>query len=184
VPGLSFYSNGLLNILAPAGWACSALVAQDGGQRLDVYRPGQPDLSRTEIPPGTSVVQLDGEWTGHGPGAELVCPLFPQSAAANFMGGNPPCPGAPTGERDTHLTDDVVTYDDPAGVRGTGAGSGGSLNSSGAMVYPQVKPFSPPGGVNVAVLSCTLPGDLSALCNVIQTDFLVRQAPAYAGTQG
>jgi hypothetical protein len=181
--GLSFYSNGMLTILAPAGWACAALVAADGGRRLGAYPPGQRDASLTPAQPGTRVVQLDADYTGHGPGAQLVCPLFPQSPAATFLQGvSPPCPATPSGETRAHLTDDVVTFDDPSGVHGTGAGSGGSLVSIGAVVYPQVKSPEPQGGVNVAVLSCTLPNDLASLCQAIQTDFLVRYSPAFAGS--
>ena len=43
VRGLSYYSNGRITVLGPAGWACGALVAADGGQKLDVYPPGKPD---------------------------------------------------------------------------------------------------------------------------------------------
>jgi len=161
--GVSFYSNGRLTVLAPAGWACSALVAADGGQRLDVYEPGQADLSTQEVPAGTPVVQLDGEWTGHGPGAQLICPLFPKSPAATFLGDSLPCPAAPAAEQVTQLTDDVVAFRDTAGVRGTGAGSGGRLASTGDAVYPQMSP-SPQGGVTVDLLSCTLPPALADLC--------------------
>lgn len=187
--GLGFYSNGLLTVLAPSGWACSALVAADGGQRLDAYpassQPaGSAPLSDSGAPPGTPVVQVDADYTGHGPGAQLVCPFFPGSPAATFLQGNPPCPSLPKGELTSPLTRDIVTFQDPPGVRGTGAGSGGSLASSGAVVYPQVGPVQPPGGVDVAVLSCTLPVDLAGLCGAIEDDFLVRQAPAYRGSVG
>jgi hypothetical protein len=178
--GLSFYSNGALTVLGPAGWSCGAEVAGDGGQALDVYPPGGSNYSEQLAPKGAEVVQLTVDYTGHGPGAYLVCPLFPHSAAAQFFQGDPPCPAAPVGEHDNALTADIVTYTDPAGVKGTAAGSGGVYPSSGAMVYPQVTPA--PQTVNVAVLSCTLPADLRDLCGAIQSDFLVRWAPVYLGT--
>ncbi|HXQ60036.1 MAG TPA: hypothetical protein VN799_08045, partial [Acidimicrobiales bacterium] len=181
--GLRFYSNGLMTVLGPAGWACSALVAADGGELLDVYPPGQPDLSVTVISPGSQVVQLEVDYTGHGPGAGLICPLFPDSPAATFESGLP-CPTLPPAESTLRLTDDVVAFSDPPGVRGTGAGSGGPLRSLGDAVYPQVKPAEPPGGVTVAVLSCTLASNVDPLCMSIQADFLVRQAPVYKGSQG
>lgn len=178
--GLSFYSNGLLTVLAPAGWTCTALVAADGGEVLDAYPTGQADLSTHQIPPGTPVVQIIGEYTGHGPGAELVCPLFPSSPAATFMGGSPPCPAAPPGETTSRLTDDVVVFADPPGVRGTGAGSGASLASSGAAVYPQVGSSA---SVDVRAFSCTVPAALSPLCTEILADFLARNPPTYNGAQ-
>jgi len=182
VHGLEFYSNGLLTVLGPAGWACSALVAADGAQRLDVYPSGQSDLSVTNVPPGSEVVQLDSDYTGHGPGAQLICPLFPNSPAVTFYAGALPCPTLPSTESTQRLTDDVVAFRDPSGVRGTGAGSGGPLSSVGDAVYPQVKPAEPSDGVTVSVLSCTLASDLDSLCGSIQADFLTRDAPAYSGS--
>lgn len=176
--GVRFYSNGLLTVLGPAGWTCDALVAADGGQRLDVYPPGRANLSTEEVAPGTPVVELDGDYTGHGPGALLICPLFPKSPAATFLTGGLPCPTPPAGQLHTQLTADVVTFRDPPGVRGTAAGSGGQLSSSGAAVYPQVGAKEPPGGVDVELLSCTLPKDLSGLCDQIEADFFVRYAAA------
>ncbi len=179
--GVNFYSNGLLTVLAPSGWACSALVAGDGGQRLDVYPPGKPDYA-SELPPkGAKLVEIQGEYTGHIPGAQLVCSLFPRSAAASEVNQDglpgPQC-RAPTGERTIQLTPDVVTFNDPAGVAGTGSGSGGTLSSIGAVMYPQLA-FSATDSVNVAVLSCTLPANQANLCRAIEGDFLVRNPPTY-----
>lgn len=182
--GLSFYSNGLLTVLAPTGWSCSALVAADGGERLDAYPPGGPDLSTTSPAVGTELVQVDGEYTGHGPGALFICPLFPGSPAATFMHGTPPCPEAPPGQVTTPITADVVTFRDPPGTRGSGAGSGGALTSIGAAVYPQVGRPEPAGGVPVDVLSCTLDTARSRLCPAIEADFLVRYGPSYGGDTG
>jgi hypothetical protein len=78
----------------------------------------------------------------------------------------------------TNLTDDVVTFRDPPSVRGSAAGSGGALVSTGAVVYPQVRPTEPQGGVTVELLSCTLPADLAVLWQAIQADFLVRYPPS------
>jgi hypothetical protein len=181
IRGVSFYSNGRLTVLAPSGWACSALVAGDGGQKLDVYPPGRPDYA-SELPPkGAELVEVQGEYTGHIPGAQLVCGLFPNSAAASEVNQDglpgPQCQ-APTGEKTTQLTPDVVTFNDPAGVTGTGSGSGGSFTSMGAAVYPQLA-FGATDSVTVAVLSCTLPAKQANLCRAIQGDFLVRNPPTY-----
>jgi hypothetical protein len=70
---VSFYSNGRLTVLAPSGWACTALVAGDGGQKLDVYPPGKPDYASELAPKGAELVEIQGEYTGHIPGAQLVC---------------------------------------------------------------------------------------------------------------
>jgi hypothetical protein len=176
--GLSFYSNGRITVLGPAGWACSGLVAADGGQQLDVYEPGRPDLSTHEVPPGTEVIQINSDYTGHGPGAQLICPLFPSSPAATILGPSLPCPARAAREHVVRLSGDVVTFTDPAGVLGSGAGSGGSLATIGAAVYPQITP-EPEGGVTVHLLSCTLPATSAEDCDAIKADFLVRNPPNY-----
>ncbi len=164
--GLNFYSNGLVTVLGPAGWACGALVAGDGGQKLDVYPPGQPDDSTTIAPKGAAVVEVDADYAGHLPGAEEVCAQFPHSeAASEVRSAGSPCP-AHAGRRTSTLTDDVVTFTDPPRITGTAAGSGGALISAGAVVYPQL-PFASNDSVDVSLLSCTLPKNSASLCCAI-----------------
>jgi len=182
VRGLSFYSNGSLTVLAPQGWVCGALDAADGGQVLDAYPPGHPDYATQLAPAGSELVQLDVDYTGHGPGAMLICPLFPGSPAVTFLQGARPCATLPSAETTSDVTKDIVAFRDPPGVKGTGAGSGGALESSGDAVYPRVGTEDPPGGVTVAVLSCTLPSGMTDLCSAVESDFLVRNAPRYTGT--
>lgn len=179
VRGMSYYSNGQITFLAPAGWACSALVAGDGGQALAVYPAGKPDYTAVPIPKGAQIVEVFDDYTGHLPGAELVCGFFPHSAAASFVAsGGMSCPAPPSAERTAALTPDVVTFSDPPGVSGAGSGSGGSLTSVGAAVYPQLA-YGATDSVDVSVLSCTLPPKQASLCRAIEGDFLVRNPPAY-----
>ena len=180
VKGLSFYSNGMITVLGPAGWACSALVAADGGQKLDVYPPGKPDYSVEIAPKGAAVIEVDVDYTGHLPGAEEVCVLFPHSAAASEVQQDDMSCSAPSGEKTSSLTDDVVRFTDQAGISGTGAASGGSLMSTGAAVYPQL-PFASAARVDISLLSCTLPSKMAPLCSAVLGDFLVRNPPSYAG---
>ena len=180
--GLTFYSNGLITVLGPAGWTCGALVAADGGQKLDVYPPGSPDYSTSLAPKGATLIEVTRDYTGHLPGAEVVCGLFPESAAAaDVKSGGLPC-RTTASEKTKIVTPDVVEFSDPAGVTGTGAGSGGKLVSSGAAVYPQLASGSDTS-VNVTLLSCTLPKKNSAKCGAILGDFLVRNQPSYTGVQ-
>ncbi len=140
-----------------------------------------PITPRSFLPRARELVEIQGEYTGHIPGGQLVCSLFPNSAAASEVQQDglpgPQCQ-APTGEKTTPLTPDIVAFNDPAGVTGTGSGSGGSLTSMGAAVYPQLA-FGATDSVNVAVLSCTLPTKEVSLCRAIEGDFLVRNPPAY-----
>jgi len=177
--GLSFYSNGLMTVLGPSGWACEALVAADGGQKLDVFPPGSADYSQSIAPKGASLVEVQGEYTGHIPGADLVCALFPHSAAASFASsGGETCPPMSPAEKTKQLTSDVVAFSDPPGAVGTGTGSGGSLTSIGAVVYPQLA-FADPSSVNISLLSCTMAKKIAPLCVPIEADFLTRNPPTY-----
>lgn len=177
--GLSFYSNGLLTVLGPSGWTCAALVAGDGGQSLVVYPAGAPNYADVEIPKGAAVVQVLGDYTGHIPGADMVCGLFPKSAAATYIEqGGETCPTLPAGQKAKQLTPDVVTFSDSADVVGSAAGSGGSLTSTGAIVYPQLA-FDDQDSVNITQLSCTLPKKLASVCSAITGDFVVRNPPSY-----
>jgi hypothetical protein len=179
--GLSFYSNGLNTALAPAGWRCHALVAADGGQVLDVAPPGSPDYSTSEPPKGAKLVQVATDYTGHLPGGELVCALFPHSAAATAISSSGlKCPMVSKREHVVQMTSDIATFTDPARVIGVGTGSGGALPSQGAGIYPQVTPT--PQSVDIALLSCTLPAREANLCRAIQSDFLIRYTPVDEGT--
>ena len=118
--GLSFYSNGLLTVLAPSGWACSALVAGDGGQKLDVYPPGKPDYA-SELPPkvpSRSRSKASTPVTFQGPSSSAVwSPSRPRPLRSTRMVLPGPQCQAPTGERTTQLTPDVVAFNDPLSVR-------------------------------------------------------------------
>ncbi len=181
--GVSLYTNGLLTVMGPSGWVCNGLVAGDGGENLVVAAPGSANASTSGgTLPGQAAVEFDAEYTGHLPGAQFICPLFPDSAAAAFAdSGGLKCGTSPDREHLDHLTKDIVTFSDPAGVRGTGAGSGGKLTSVGMAIYPQLAPS--PESINVFELSCTLPKKLAADCSDIEADFMVRNAPVYAGTE-
>jgi len=179
--GLTFYSNGLITVLGPPGWACGALVAADGGQDLAIYPPGKPDYSSSEAPKGAAVIQMAADYTGHLPGAEQVCALFPSSAAAaDVMSGGLPC-RVPARQKTAAFTPDILMFTDAPGVTGTGTGSGGALPSVGAAVYPQL-PFASNASVDVSLISCTLPKKSASLCSAIVGDFLVRRPPVDTGS--
>jgi hypothetical protein len=179
--GLSLYSNGFITALGPEGWACSALLAGDGGQVLDVYPPGSPDYTATLAPKGATIIQVVHDYTGHLPGADEVCALFPKSAAANEVKSSQmSCPSV-VGERTSGLTSDIVKFTDPPGVSGSGVGSGSALSSIGAVVYPQLS-FGDNDSVDVSLLSCTLPKKSASLCSAVIDDFLERNPPSYVGS--
>ena len=155
---LSFYSGGGNTLLAPTGWQCNALVAGDGGQSLAAFPPGSPDPSVSGRVASAGVL-LDVDYTGHGPGNDVVCAYFPGSPAVAVARSIGSTCALPTGTHVQRLTPDIVAF-----TQGT---------SSGVVIYPQVN--DPQTSVTVAKLSC----NAGALCPYIVSDVLARYAPNY-----
>jgi hypothetical protein len=170
---LAAYSSSWLTVLGPRGWACSALVAGDGGVNIFVYPPGDPDPEKaSSYPPPGHYVELVGEYTAHGPGKSSVCAYFPDSPAARTLvdqGGCTP----PSGLRLQPLTRDVVRFTLP--------------DATGIAIYPQT---DPQGGaqagdsVGVHVATCALPASTATLCDAILNDVAVRYQPANTPSGG
>jgi len=172
---LRFYSDGYVVVLAPSGWTCTGLEAADGGQSLSVFPTGESDPLAVAAVVAEAGVTARFDYTGHGPGAALVCGLFPASAAARFADQTGGCTKVPAREVIRHPSRDVATFLDPPGVTGSGEPSGGTNPASGAVLFPQLTPE--PGSVNVAKITCAAAKPLAALCPAILNDFVTR-APA------
>ncbi|HEV2309832.1 MAG TPA: hypothetical protein VGU73_04880 [Acidimicrobiia bacterium] len=170
---LRFYSDGFMVVLAPTGWTCTGLEAADGGQSISVFPAGQTDpLAAATTSADAAAVTARFDYTGHGPGAQLVCGLFPSSAAARLAAATGGCTTVPAREVVRRPSRDVATFVDPPGVSGTGEPSGGANAASGAVFFPQ--PVRPSPSVNVAKVTCTVPRALVSLCPLIVGDLVGR----------
>jgi len=170
---LRFYSDGYMVVLAPTGWACAGLEAADGGQSLSVFPVGQSDpRAGAAARADAAAVAARFDYTGHGPGSEIVCGFFPSSSAARLAEATGGCPTVPPREVVRHPSRDVVLFVDAPGVGGTGEPSGGTNRASGAVFYPQLA--REPASVNVAKVTCTVPKPLAALCPAIVRDLVER----------
>lgn len=170
---LHFYSDGYMVVLAPSGWTCTGLEAADGGQSLSVVPAGQADpLAAAVTSADAAAVTARFDYTGHGPGAQLVCGLFPASAAARLAATTGGCTMVPAREVVRRPSRDVATFRDPPGVSGTGEPSGGTNAASGAVFFPP--PVPPVASANVAKVTCTVPRSLVTLCPSIVGDFVGR----------
>jgi len=170
---LRFYADGFMVVLAPTGWTCTGLEAADGGQSLSVFPFGQADpLETAATSKDAAAVTARFDYTGHGPGAQLVCGLFPSSTAARFAQATGGCTSVPGREVVRHPSRDVATFLDPPGVNGTGEPSGGRNAATGAVFFPQPSGAAP--SVNVAKVTCTVPRSLVSLCPSIVSDLVGR----------
>jgi hypothetical protein len=176
-----FYSDGFATVLAPKGWSCAGLEAADGSQSLSVFPVGQLDPTKGgPLPAGAEGVTALLDYTGHGPGAELVCGLFPGTQAARLAGETGGCPAVPSREQVTRPTADVTTFFDPAGVKGSGVPSGAKNAAVGVVLFPHLSPE--PGSVNVAKVTCTAPASLSSVCALVVANFVAREGSAQQPT--
>ncbi len=170
---LRFYSDGFVTVLAPRSWTCAGLVAADGGLSLSVYPAHQPNPLRADhLPSDAAGVTAFIDYTGHGPGAQLVCTLFPGTRAARLAAQTARCAASPSGEIVRRAGTDVARFEDPSGVTGVGLPSGGANRAIGAVVYPKLRPE--PDSVTVAKVTCTAPPATTGLCPSIVDDYVAR----------
>jgi len=170
---LRFFSDGFVTVLAPRAWRCAGLAAADGGLSLSVFPVRQPDpLGAGRVPSNAAGVTVFVDYTGHGPGAHLVCTLFPGTRAAQLAAQTGGCPRSAPRETVRRPSVDAARFDDPAGVRGVGVPSGGANRAVGAVVYPQPRPE--PESVTVSKVTCTAARATAALCPAIVDDFVSR----------
>jgi hypothetical protein len=157
------YTNTRLFLLGPARMSCSGIVAADGGTQVLLWprgeRPPTPSSRGSSL-----VLELEPACTSCRAGS--ACPFFPALARQFEF----PChTGIPPGERVERPSSGVVLFEDPAGVRGSGLGSGGddATNGVAAVVGPEQE---------VVRATCTLPARQRAICTTSLDDVLRRYA--------
>jgi hypothetical protein len=170
---LRFFSDGFVTVLGPRSWTCSGLAAADGGLSLSVFPAHQPDpLRANRLPSNTVGVTVFVDYTGHGPGAQLVCTLFPGTRAAALAAQTGGCAAPAPGEIVRKTNTGLAQFEDPPGVKGVGVPSGGANRAVGAVLYPQGP--SEPDSVTVTKLTCTAPPSTIGQCRSIVDDYLIR----------
>ena len=166
-------AQGHMQILAPTGWACSAVIAADGSSDVAAYPEGQPD------PTASGATRDTGEQVvGDQASACASCnyaqttPVFPAAAhqcAIDYAGDPSLCPGPHTGESIDPIGDGIAGFLDPPGVRGSGAGSGGEYPANGVVTYHPPTSGSEPSYIE----TCTLPDSQHSLCTATLDDFVL-----------
>jgi eukaryotic-like serine/threonine-protein kinase len=130
--GLSVYADtqGIMELLGPKGWSCTANYGADGSGGVTLYPPGTGPQSP---------VAIDGSQTSACVGCALAqaCPLFPSAARAYRSDFGQACPAQrPAAETVMTIAAGIVTFEDPPGVKGDGRPSGGQYPADGVMTYP------------------------------------------------
>jgi hypothetical protein len=161
VSGLVAYTNTVTFLLGPANWACKSLVGADGTSSMIVWPQGNREPGPHTNEAG---VKLDAAPDCSSCQAELVCP-FMAAVAASF---DFPCTGGiPAGEDVTRLRHDLVAFEDPPGIAGSGDPSGGNDPANGVVGWAGTS-----RGAFRAI--CTLPAQEHRVCTTVLDDAIAR----------
>jgi len=162
---LAFYSDneGVIEVLAPTGWKCSAGIGADGSSAVYVSPVG---LNST----GPSMESISASQTSACVGCResLACPLFVSAANDYLRTYREACPKTrPPSELVTKINSHVVEFTDPSGVNGDGSPSGGAYPARGVMTYY--------GGIKSDgswTETCVLPAADRSMCQAIVGSFV------------
>jgi pimeloyl-ACP methyl ester carboxylesterase len=160
--GLALYADtqGIMELLGPKGWRCSAFYGVDGSGGITINPPGAGP---------SSPVLIVGSETSACVGCTLTqaCPLFANAAEAYRTGFDQPCPSQPpAAETVMPIATGIVTFEDPPGVKGDGHPSGGQYPADGVMTY---HPSAQDGSWQE---TCTLPASEKDLCTAVLNTFV------------
>ncbi len=145
---LAVYANDVDRVLGPRGWTCAAQVGADGTSFLRVANPGDR----------AAAIAVSTDIGCVGCALDLACPLFATAARLLQETFGLACSATkPAREIATPESLLLVRFDDPAGVKGTGDGSGGPYPAHGYMYFDSAGP-------SAARITCVV-GDADAdLC--------------------
>jgi len=172
---LSIYSDnhGLVMLLGPRGWSCTASFGADGSGGVGVFPPGESVPVNSwgagwNLLPDSSIEAIVGSETSACQGCAVgqACRLFPAAATAfrNLIGSS--CPTRPKAEEVEEISAGVGGFEDPPGVAGDGSPSGGRYRADGVMTY------YPQSAEGSWVETCTLPASEHELCTASLDNFV------------
>jgi hypothetical protein len=168
---LAFYSDneGLVRVLAPPGWSCSADIGADGSSSVTVSPAGQHEASSGALTPGSMAEEINASQTSACVGCResQACPLFISAAKDYLQQYQQNCPSRrPTSESVTTINPHVVDFTDPPGIHGDADPSGGGFPAMGVMTY-----YDDLTGDGSWTETCVLPPTDTALCKAILGNF-------------
>jgi hypothetical protein len=165
---VAYYSDGdQLSVLGPRGWSCSATVAADSSQRLEVRPPG-PSSGDAAIVAYSSAMCLSCV-------VNTACPVFADILATSDNLGRwrelnhaLDCAPASTPAQEKLTRPDPFTaiVEDPPNVRGRSPLSGGA---NAATTLFLISP-TPNSLLWAAAVDCALSSDQQSLCKAVVQD--------------
>lgn len=158
---IAFYGDrlGIMSVIAPKGWSCSASVGADGVGRLVVYPVGSNASSPEAVEAGETSACLFCR-------LQQACRLFAAATTAMSADYGESCPYKPALEVATPVRPGVMKFVDPAGVKGDGVPSGGRYVADGVMTFY----LNNEDGSWLE--TCTLPDVMHPLCTLSLREFV------------
>jgi hypothetical protein len=162
---LAFYSDdeGLIEVMAPVGWKCSAGIGADGSSSVYVAPPSGANSA------GSTLEAISASQTSACVGCreKVACPLFASAAKAYLSAYIQVCPTTrPPFEVVTTINGHVVEFTDPPGVNGDASPSGGAYPARGVMTY-----FGGPESAGSWTETCVLPPANTSMCKAVIGNF-------------
>jgi serine/threonine protein kinase len=172
---LNVYADeaGVMEVLAPSGWECTASFGADGSSQMSVTPSGEVLPQSNSLPAGSQLEAIVGTQNGGCQGCAdyQACPFF---TAAQSDAGNCTSTAPPAGEEVTQLAPNIVAFEDPPGLAGDAHPSGGEYPANAVMTYTQ-DPAGSTGNFRSSWLeTCTLPFSQQTLCTGVLNDFASR----------
>jgi hypothetical protein len=162
-------SNNIMRLLAPTGWRCAASYGADGSGIVTLVPRGE-SLPAGLQEPNSSDQAISATETGGSPvqAAADACGFFPAAATATESDLGKGCSPPPPSETVDSINNNVVDFEDPAGIEGSGEPSGGRYPANGVMTY---SPTNEPG---FYLDTCTLPQAEHATCTAALNYFVTQ----------
>jgi hypothetical protein len=158
--GLEAYTNTEVYLLGPEHLDCRGLVAADGNEQLALWPRGSREPGRHSR---SAALTLSMVPACAGCRAQLGCPFLRALARRLKL----PCrDGIPRGELFARVNANLVRFEDPSGVAGTGWPSGGPDPARGVV--------GEAAGGTVFKATCTLPASQEPVCVRSIDDLLAR----------
>ncbi len=165
-------TSGLMMLLAPKGWSCTAAYGADGSGGLMIRPRGESVPLKSwgagwSLPHWSQDEAITGIETGGSPvqAAGQSCAYFKAASAAIETALGHGCPSRPVSERVRQISSSIVGFEDPSGVNGRGIPSGGRDPANGIITYSSgVSPGS-------YLATCTLPAVQHSLCSAVLNEF-------------
>jgi hypothetical protein len=162
--------SGVMNVLAPTGWECTASFGADGSGGITVLPSGEVLPEGDSLPSDSTIEAIVATQNGgcEGCASYQACPFF----AAAVQASPAPCSSTPpSGEDVVPLSSTVVSFSDPPNTSGDADPSGGEYPANAVMTYVTT-PEGSAAFTSSWFETCTLPYSQQALCTAVLNDFI------------